>query len=53
MRKIWDEGYSTKGKNRGLGLTSYQQILSKYQNVTKQTTLENGYFTQMLWIAKH
>ncbi|MBP1043277.1 GHKL domain-containing protein [Vagococcus sp. BWB3-3] len=49
--EIWQTGYSTKGENRGLGLTSYQNIVDKYQNVIKKTRIENNYFTQIMKIA--
>ncbi len=49
--EIWQTGYSTKGENRGLGLTSYQNIVDKYQNVVKETTIENNRFTQIMKIA--
>lgn len=48
--EIYKEGFSTKGKNRGLGLTSYGEILEKYENVTTQTIVENNKFIQELRI---
>lgn len=50
LQQIWQEGYSTKGKNRGLGLFSYQRIVEKYPNVLKETRCDQGNFTQILKI---
>lgn len=32
-RKIWEKGYSTKGENRGIGLSSLLDIIYKLENV--------------------
>ncbi|WP_438717227.1 sensor histidine kinase [Enterococcus sp. AZ109] len=50
IHHIWQEGFSTKGENRGLGLFSYQRILEKYQHVSKQTFAKNNEFVQILTI---
>lgn len=50
ISKMEQEGYSTKGKNRGIGLSNVKNILSKYDNVYKMTGKENGYFMQKLEI---
>lgn len=50
IHQIWQEGFSTKGDNRGLGLFSYQRILSKYQHVYKQTIVKDSEFVQILTI---
>ncbi|MEO1772463.1 sensor histidine kinase [Candidatus Enterococcus ferrettii] len=50
IHQIWQEGFSTKGNNRGLGLFSYQRILSKYQHVYKQTVAKDNEFVQILTI---
>lgn len=49
--KIWLEGFSTKGKGRGLGLASYQKILTGYANVTSFTSWADGVFVQELTIG--
>lgn len=41
-------GYTTKGKNRGLGLHNVKKILVQYPNVQHTTILKNFYFTQKL-----
>lgn len=50
IHQIWQEGFSTKGNNRGVGLFSYQRILSKYQHVYKQTVAKDNEFVQILTI---
>lgn len=50
LHSIWKEGYSTKGSNRGLGLTNYQNILAKYPNASPATQLKNNEFVQELKI---
>ncbi|MGM0123030.1 two-component system, LytTR family, sensor histidine kinase AgrC [Enterococcus sp. AZ194] len=47
LKKIWEEGYSTKGSNRGLGLSSYQRILTRYEFVLKQTFIQEQEFIQI------
>lgn len=44
--KMWEDGWSTKGAGRGLGLSSYQHILENYPNVSTRTSWENGIFVQ-------
>lgn len=46
FHKIWQEGYSTRGCDRGIGLASYQKILARYDNVLPITTVKDGYFIQ-------
>lgn len=52
MGDIWNDGYSTKGKERGIGLSSYQHIVGKYENVTTASVLENDMFVQELRIGE-
>lgn len=44
-------GYSTKGKNRGLGLSNLDEMFLKINNVILDTRVENGIFTQILEIG--
>ena len=46
--KIWAEGFSTKGEGRGLGLPSYQRILSEHPNTAASTSWAGGVFVQEL-----
>lgn len=48
--KIWAEGFSTKGEGRGLGLPSYQRILSGYANAACSTSWAEGMFVQELTV---
>lgn len=48
--KMWNDGWSTKGKGRGLGLSSYQRILESYPNASPCTSWENGVFVQELTV---
>ncbi|GCD12816.1 sensor histidine kinase [Clostridium tagluense] len=48
---IYEEGYSTNGKRRGLGLYSVKQIIDKkYHNAFLNTSIEGNMFVQELWI---
>lgn len=48
--KIFAKGYSTKGENRGTGLSTVRSIISNYPNVVLQTNVNNGLFTQIIEI---
>ncbi|MCI8477994.1 MAG: GHKL domain-containing protein [Oscillospiraceae bacterium] len=48
--KMWDNGWSTKGLGRGLGLSSYQHILESYSNVFTCTSWENSVFVQEMTV---
>ena len=48
--KIWNEGWSTKGAGRGVGLSSYQRIQEGYPNASSCTGWENGVFVQELTV---
>ena len=50
--KIWIEGFSTKGKGRGLGLPGYQRILADYPNAASSTTWAGGVFVQELTVEE-
>ncbi|MDH6363734.1 two-component system sensor histidine kinase AgrC [Enterococcus sp. PF1-24] len=48
MQRIWGAGYSTKGKNRGLGLVNLREIVRRYPDVTLETRVEEQSFVQIL-----
>ena len=48
--EIWNDGWSTKGEDRGLGLPGYQRILESYPNASPCTSWENGVFVQELTV---
>lgn len=50
--KLGTQGYSTKGKGRGLGLYSAKKILDSYSNVYYETGLKDHIFCQMIYIEK-
>ena len=47
---IFKKGFSTKGENRGLGLSNVQNIISHYPNVSLRTTSHDYSFRQELEI---
>lgn len=52
LHKIYEKGFSTKGQNRGLGLNNLREIVSSCDNVTLDTQIVDGKFTQVLDIAE-
>ena len=51
VAKLEQEGVSTKGENRGLGLANVKEILQLYSNVYKTTEIREKYFLQKLEIV--
>lgn len=49
---VFRRGYSTKGKNRGLGLFNVNETLSRYPSVQLKTTVNNNTFFQELIIPE-
>ncbi|WP_438788511.1 GHKL domain-containing protein [Enterococcus sp. DIV0756] len=52
LQKIWHESYSTKGSERGFGLSNLRQIVSGYDNILQDTRIEQDQFVQVLIIEK-
>ncbi|MEN6313605.1 MAG: GHKL domain-containing protein [Clostridiaceae bacterium] len=52
IKMIYEEGYSSKGEGRGLGLAIARKILSKYKNIQHITDFEDNAFTQTITIEK-
>lgn len=48
---IYKEGYSTKGNDRGLGLSGLLKMIENYQEVSHSTTCENGRLRQEIYIG--
>lgn len=46
--KIYVKGFSTKGSNRGLGLTIVKDLVAKYPNTTLETEVRDGMFKQQI-----
>jgi two-component system sensor histidine kinase AgrC len=52
ISQIFTEGYSTKGKNRGMGLNILKSIINNNINVLSNTLIEDNLFTQEIMIQK-
>ncbi len=50
MAQLFMEGYSTKGENRGLGLTVARNLVNQYSNATLNTDIDSNWFIQELEI---
>ena len=48
--KIWAEGFSTKGENRGLGLSGYRRIVEGCPSASASTSWAEGVFVQELTV---
>ncbi|ADZ19124.1 Histidine kinase-like ATPase [Clostridium acetobutylicum EA 2018] len=46
--KIYKRGFSTKGDNRGIGLSNLKDIIGKYPNVMLDTVIEDNQFKQII-----
>lgn len=52
LERIGTRSYSTKGKERGIGLYNVKDILRKHRNVFKEMAIKDGYFIQTLILEK-
>ena len=50
--KIFNDGFSTKGENRGKGLSTVRSIMNTYPNVVLRTNVNNGVFSQIIEMEK-
>ncbi len=50
IEKIFEKNFSTKPKNSGLGLWNVKSIITKYDNVSLNTSLNNHFFRHQLKI---
>lgn len=50
-RQMFQDGFSTKGTNRGLGLSILQEIMNELKGVTLETTIEENKFIQKINIT--
>ena len=50
--RFWEEGFSTKGPGRGLGLGGYQRILADWPNAVSSAGWGEGSFVQELTISE-
>ncbi|QTD42963.1 sensor histidine kinase [Sporosarcina sp. Te-1] len=49
---LFEDHYSTKGQNRGVGLPTAKKILSDYPHVTFNSHVENGWFIHIVIIKR-
>lgn len=52
LKELTQTGFTTKGKNHGLGLANVRSILANYPDVLHETSLKNQEFRQTLTIRK-
>lgn len=52
MKKIDNEGYTTKGVGKGYGLSLVKDILSKNNNLSQKREMNGIYFVQKLYIKR-
>ncbi|MGX0711338.1 two-component system, LytTR family, sensor histidine kinase AgrC [Staphylococcus epidermidis] len=50
IHELFEQGFSTKGDNRGLGLSTLKKLTDSNENVLLDTVIENGYFVQKVEI---
>lgn len=53
VHKLFENHYSTKGRKRGIGLTTLKEITEKTDHVFLDTFINNQYFIQKLEILNH
>ena len=49
---IWQNGYSTKGKNRGVGLVNLRHITAEIQSINLETRITGDRFSQVVTFEK-
>lgn len=47
---LFKQGFSTKGENRGLGLSNLKEMLHKYKNITLDTFIKDKMFFQEITV---
>lgn len=51
ISKLFKEGFSTKGENRGLGLSNLREIVSRYKNISVDTYIKDKMFVQEIIVS--
>lgn len=46
LSKIYERNYTTKGKGHGIGLYTVKSLISKYDNITSDTRINDNWFIQ-------
>ena len=49
---LFELGFSTKGRNRGIGLNNVKEILGKYENIILETEMEYSTFRQIIRLKR-
>lgn len=52
ISKMFQKGFSTKGENRGLGLSNLKKIINKHNNISLDTIIEDNEFIQNIAIME-
>ena len=52
LHELVQTNFSTKGKNRGFGLTNVRKILARYPHILNEVNIQNDQFIQTLTIKK-
>lgn len=52
LTQIYQQGYSSKGENRGIGLATVQQLMDANHYITLQTFYDAGVFRQVLILKR-
>ncbi|WP_245698275.1 sensor histidine kinase [Sporosarcina ureilytica] len=52
VHELFEEGFSTKGKNRGLGLSTLREMKDQFPNINIRTKIHPPLFTQELEFRK-
>lgn len=53
IAKLYKQGFSTKGENRGLGLSNLREMIGKYKNITIDTSIKENNFYQEITISNN
>lgn len=51
LHRLKQKGFSTKTGHQGIGLSNAQKIISSYDNVLLETTMQCSYFIQHMELA--
>ncbi|QCR33448.1 GHKL domain-containing protein [Lysinibacillus sp. SGAir0095] len=51
VEQLFTDGFSTKGENRGKGLSTVKSIIDQYPNVLLNTTVHDGVFSHVIEVA--
>lgn len=51
LHKLKEKGFSTKAGHQGIGLSNAQKIISSYNNILLETTMQCGCFVQHMELA--